>query len=50
MREAIEERNLQNFAQGLKEASELYKQPLESIAVDVAKYAPYKLTIAAAIE
>lgn len=37
--EALKERGLDAFAQGLKEAAVLYEQPKKVVAVDVQKYA-----------
>jgi hypothetical protein len=45
MKQAIEERNLQSFAQGLKEANELYSEALPEIADTVLKISPYKMEI-----
>ncbi len=44
--QVLKENGLDNFAEGLKEAAETYNEPIKGVALDVAKYAPYKSNIA----
>lgn len=44
MKQVIEEQGLANFAQGLKDTSVLYNQPLPAIADTVLKIKPYEIT------